>query len=135
MSNNSKTKKFALGALMGGLAGYLTGVLTAPKSGRETREDIANKADSIKSGAEQQLQDVIDELNSTIDDLKSKSLALSAKAREEYDERLMQAKDARNKANSVMKAVKDGEAEDPELNKAVKQGRQAAKNLVKYLKG
>jgi gas vesicle protein len=135
MANNSKTKKFALGALVGGLAGYLTGVLTAPKSGRETREDIANKADSIKSGAEQQLQDVIDELNSTIDDLKSKSLALSAKAREEYDERLMQAKDARNKANLVMKAVKAGEAEDPELNKAVKQGRQAAKNLVKYLKG
>lgn len=135
MANNSKTKKFALGALVGGLAGYLTGVLTAPKSGRETRGDIANKADSIKSGAEQQLQDVIDELNSTIDDLKSKSLALSAKAREEYDERLMQAKDARNKANLVMKAVKAGEAEDPELNKAVKQGRQAAKNLVKYLKG
>lgn len=135
MSNNQKAKKFALGALIGGMAGYVTGVMTAPKSGKETRQDIVNKADAVKSGAETQLQETIDELNTTIDQLKSKGVALSAKAREEYDERLMMAKDARNKASSILKAVQAGEDENPELNRAVKQGRQAVKNLAKYLKG
>jgi gas vesicle protein len=132
--DNKAGGKLALGALIGGLAGYLTGVLTAPKSGKQTRTDIANKAEAVKDGAESQLQDAVDELNGTMADLKSKTLALSAKAREEYDETLIKAKDAQNKAAQVLKAVKAGEASDPELNKAVKQARQAAKNLARYLK-
>ena len=133
MAKNTGSK-LAVGAALGAAVGYVTGILTAPKSGKETRTDITNKADSVKSGAEKQLQDTVDELNGTIADLKGKTLALSAKAREEYDESLVKAKDAQNKAAAVLKAVKAGEASDPELNKAVKQGRQALKNLGKYLK-
>ena len=133
MSKN-KADKLALGALIGGIAGYITGVLTAPKSGKQTRTDIVDKVESVKDGAESQLQDAVDELNGTINNLKSKGVALSAKARSEYDETLMKAKDAQNKATQVLKAVKAGEANDPELNKAVRQARQAAKNLSKYLK-
>jgi gas vesicle protein len=135
MSSDNKGGKLALGALIGGLAGYVTGIMTAPKSGKQTRTDIANKAESVKDGAEGQLQDALDDLNGTVNSLKSKSLALSAKARQEYDETLVKAKDAQNKASQVLKAVRAGEASDPELNKAVKQARQAAKNLTKYLKG
>lgn len=127
-------RNLALGAVVGGLAGYLTGILTAPKSGHETRTDISNKAGSVKDGAEQQLQDTVDELNSVVKQLKGKSLALGSKAREEYDESLIKAKDAQNKAAAVLKAVKAGEASDPELNKAVKQGKQALRNLSRYLK-
>lgn len=133
MSKN-KADKLALGAIIGGIAGYITGVLTAPKSGKQTRTDIVDKVESVKDGAENQLQDAIDELNGTINSLKSKGVALSAKARSEYDDTLVKAKDAQNKATQVLKAVKAGEANDPELNKAVRQARQAAKNLAKYLK-
>lgn len=135
MTKDNKTGKLAVGALIGGLVGYVTGIMTAPKSGKQTREDIVGKAESVKEGAEGQLQDVLDELNGTIDKVKAKSLALSSKARTEYDETLVKAKDAQNKASQVLKAVKAGEASDPELNKAVKQARLAAKNLAKYLKG
>jgi gas vesicle protein len=135
MSNsNNKGGKLALGALIGGMAGYITGIMTAPKSGKQTRQDIVDKAESVKEGAETQLQDAVDELNGTVDSVKSKSQALGAKARQEYDEALVKAKDAQNKANQVLKAVRAGEANDPELNRAVKQARQAAKNLAKYLK-
>lgn len=132
--NKNSGGKLALGALAGGLAGYVTGLLTAPKSGKDSRIDLKNKAESVKDDAEGQLQDTLSELNSAIDNAKVKTLALSAKAREEYDETLVKAKDAQNKATHVLKAVKSGEASDPELNKAVKQGRQAIKNLAKYLK-
>ena len=135
MTHKNNGSKLAVGALIGGLAGYVTGIMTAPKSGKLTRQDIVDKAESVKDGAEGQLQDAVDELNGTINSLKSKSLALSAKARAEYDENLVKAKDAQNKAAAVLKAFKAGEANDPELNKAVKQAHQAAKNLAKYLKG
>lgn len=133
MSKN-KADKLALGAIIGGIAGYITGVLTAPKSGKQTRTDIVDKVESVKDGAENQLQDAVDELNGTINNLKLKGVALSAKARSEYDETLVKSKDAQNKATQVLKAVKAGEANDPELNKAIRQARQAAKNLSKYLK-
>jgi gas vesicle protein len=131
---NNTGGKIALSAMVAGVAGYVAGILTAPKSGKETRTDVTNKASNVKAGAEKQLQDSLDDLNQTVDAVKKKSLALSSKAKDEYDETMVKAKDAQNKAGQVLKAVKAGEASDPDLNKAVKQASQAAKNLKKYLK-
>ena len=43
--------KFALGAIIGATAGVVAGILTAPKSGKETRADIKAKAGEIKDQA------------------------------------------------------------------------------------
>ncbi|MGV9001698.1 MAG: YtxH domain-containing protein [Candidatus Saccharimonadaceae bacterium] len=40
--------KIAFGAVFGAIAGFVTGVLIAPKSGKETREDIKNVAATTK---------------------------------------------------------------------------------------
>jgi gas vesicle protein len=127
-------RKIALGALIAGAAGYITGILTAPKSGKETREDIADKASDIKEEGVEQLLDLRDDLDQLIKDAKDKTVALSAKAREEFNEAVISAKDAKNKAGTVVKAFRAGEAEDPELNKAIRQAKQAKKNLSKYFK-
>jgi gas vesicle protein len=127
-------KKLAIGTAIAGVAGYLAGILTAPKSGKQTRTDIANKAEDIKEGAVEQLEQLHEELNSLIGKAKTQTIALSAQAREEFNETVVRAKDAQNKAAHVLKAVKKGEADDPQLNKAIKQARQAQKNLSKYLK-
>lgn len=127
-------KKLALGALVGGAAGYLAGILTAPKSGKETREDIADKAGEVKSEVEVKLQEAHDELNELLNQAKSKTVALGSKARDEFNESVVRAKDAKNKMAYLLKAVKAGEADDPQLDKALKQARQAKKNLGKYLK-
>ena len=50
--------KFALGALIGAAAGMIAGILTAPKSGKETRADIKAKAEELKSDADKKLKDV-----------------------------------------------------------------------------
>ncbi|MEO7364397.1 MAG: YtxH domain-containing protein [Candidatus Saccharimonadales bacterium] len=39
-TTSKTTKKLAIGAAIAGAAGYLAGVLTAPKSGKATRDDI-----------------------------------------------------------------------------------------------
>jgi gas vesicle protein len=127
-------RKIALGALVAGAAGYVAGILTAPKSGKETRQDIADKAAELKEESIAQLQDLRDELDSLLDEAKSKTVALSSKAREEFNEAVVTAKDAKNKTGTMIKAVRAGEASDPELNRAIKQAKLAAKNLGRYLK-
>lgn len=127
-------RKLAIGAIIAGAAGYLAGILTAPKSGKETREDITNKAGDIKEGSLEQLRTVQAELDVLLKSAKDKSVALNAKAREEFNEAVVKARDAKNKAGAVMKAVKAGGSDEPELDKALRQARQAYKNLSKYLK-
>jgi gas vesicle protein len=127
-------KKIALGAVVAAVVGYLSGILTAPKSGKETRKQLVEEAEGVKESTEDQLSKANDELKVLLKDTKTKTVALSAQAREEFNEAVIRAKDAQNKASAALKAMKAGEAEDPELNKAVKQARQAAKNLSKFFK-
>lgn len=128
-------RKVALGASLAAVVGYVTGLLTAPQSGKKTRKDLVEKADELKDDAEDQLKKANDELKDLIKDAKDKTAHLSAQAKEEFNEALIRAKDAQNKAGSALKAFRAGEASDPDLNKAVKQAKQAAKNLSKFFKG
>lgn len=132
---NNTGRNFAIGALFAGVAGYVAGLLTAPKSGRETREDIVERAEDIKFEAEDKLKTAHEDITELLNATKQKTVALSGKAREEFNEAVVKAKDAQNKGANVLRAVRTGEAGDPELNKAIKQLKQAQKNLAKYLKG
>ncbi len=132
--DNHTVRKLAIGSAIAGAVGYLAGVLTAPKSGKETRTDIANKAGDVKDSLVYQLSELNDELKELIKSAKDKTVSLSSSARAEFNEALIRAKDAQNKASLVLKAVKSGQASDPELNKAVKQAQLALKNLNKFLK-
>ena len=130
--DNDTAKKIAIGTAIAGVAGYLAGVLTAPKSGKETRSDIANKAGEIKQTLVDQLQDLSDSLHQLLKTAKAKTSGLSTSARAEFNEAVIRAKDAQNKATHVLKAVKNGESNDADLNKAIKQAKLAKKNLEKY---
>ncbi|MBI4034372.1 YtxH domain-containing protein [Candidatus Saccharibacteria bacterium] len=134
-NNNHRGGKFFLGALVAGVAGYVAGLLTAPKSGKETRQDLADKADQLKNEAEAKLESARDELEQLLTDTKSKTRLLSAKAREEFNEAVVRAKAAKTKTVQLLKDVKAGESSDPDLEKALQQARRAGKNLRKYLKG
>jgi gas vesicle protein len=127
-------RKVAVGAVVAGIGGFVAGILTAPKSGKETRAELAEQASAVKNDAEIELAVAQRELGIVIKDAQAKTANLGAKAKEELNEALIRAKDAQSKAVIVMKAFKAGQAEDPELNKAVKQAKQAQKNLGKFLK-
>jgi len=53
---NKSTKRLALGTVFAAAVGYLTGILTAPKSGKETRKDIKDAAEHGMAEAEKQLK-------------------------------------------------------------------------------
>jgi len=134
VKNEHSGRKIALGALIAGAAGYLTGILTAPKSGKETREDIAGKAADVKDETVEQLQSLQVELEELIQRGKNKTVALSSSARDEFNEAVVKAKDAKNKTGSLIKSLRAGEADDPELNRAIKQAKSAIKNLSNFYK-
>lgn len=134
MADNNTGRKFAVGAIVAGVAGYVTGILTAPKSGKDTRQDIKDKAEEVGSKLVEELKQAQTELNKMLHLAKEKSSALNASAREGFNEAVIRAKDARNKSATVLKAVKAGTSDERELDLALKNLRQAMKNLGKFLK-
>jgi gas vesicle protein len=133
-SNKSNVRKIAIGSMLAGVAGYVTGLLTAPRSGKETRQEIGDKVVDVKESAQAQLEELNEELRDLIKATKQKTVGLSSSARAEFNEAVIRAKDAQNKTTQMLKAVKKGEASDPDLGKAIKQAKLAAKNLSKYYK-
>lgn len=128
-----KSKALAVGAAVAA-AGYVAGILTAPKSGKETREDIKNSANSVKLKAEKQLKALHSELNDKIKQGEELSDKARGKANAELKAALDKAKDAKQKARVVLSALRDGEADDPDLQKAIKEAKKAKADLAKYLK-
>lgn len=129
-----KVKKVAVGAAVAGAAGYLAGLLTAPKSGRETREDLKNAGRKGVSEAEKQLKSLHTDLAKTVDEAKDKGSKLSGKAQKELTGLVDKAKDTKEKVREVLSAVHEGDATDKDLKKAVADAKHALAHLKEYLK-
>ncbi len=111
--------KFALGALIGGAIGAVVGILAAPKSGKETREDIKSKADDIKKEAlvradeigqevskqakraQDKATELADEAKASVADIKDKTGRVAGEAAENFDT-------YRSKSESAVKGAIDG---------------------------
>jgi len=69
MSNNS-AESFVKGLLFGTVAGVVAGILLAPKSGTETREDIKRLAGEFKEKAEDLYKNARKEVERKIEQVK-----------------------------------------------------------------
>jgi gas vesicle protein len=90
-------KKLAIGAAVAGAAGYIAGILTAPKSGKQTRGDLADVTQRGISEAEKDLKKLHTELNDLLGQAKDKSNNLSGKTQSELNDLLDKAKDTKAK--------------------------------------
>lgn len=132
----NKTKGFALGALVVGAVGYVAGILTAPKSGRETRADIAHARDAGMAEAEKHLKRLHTELNQLIGEAQVYFTDTKARGKTNQaieGEIVSRATTARQKAREILSALHDGNADDKDLDKAVSEASKAIKALKKYL--
>lgn len=68
-------------ALIGAVVGAVAGVLFAPKSGKETRKDIANKARTLESKAEQKAKSAASVAKKEGSTLLNKAKAVGRKAK------------------------------------------------------
>ncbi|MFZ1249305.1 MAG: YtxH domain-containing protein [Candidatus Saccharimonadales bacterium] len=126
--------KLALGAVLTAIAGYVAGLLTAPKSGKETREDIKVKANETYTAAEKELKKLHTELGDVLTDAGDKLAELRGKGQKSLDEAVSKGKTAKEKAREMLSSLHDGGADDKDLKKAIAEATKAVENLRNYLK-
>lgn len=129
----SSTKRFAIGTLIALSAGYIIGILTAPKSGRETRRDIKDTAARGFTAAEKQLKQLHTQLVELLAQAKVQAGKATGKSKEQLDAAIENAKIAKEKVRIILSAIHEGDAEDEDLKKAVNEANEAVKHLKTYL--
>jgi gas vesicle protein len=82
---NDDYTKIAGAFLLGGLAGAAVALLYAPKSGRQTRKDIAKTARRIKRETINVVEDAIESINDFADDVKDRVTDIVEKGRDLSD--------------------------------------------------
>jgi gas vesicle protein len=126
-------KTVAIGSAIAAVAGYVAGLLTAPKSGKETRKDIKSAADKTRLQAEKDLKRLHTELDKVLKQAKAKSDTVSRSAKKELAELMEKAQDTKDKAREMLSAIHEGDAEDEDLKRAIKNANAALDHLREYL--
>ncbi len=128
------TKRWALGAVFAAIAGYIAGILTAPKSGKETRQDIKETAERGISEAEKQLKKLHTQLASLMNEAKDRATTLQGAAQKELQGVIAKTHTAKEKARELLSASHEGSADDKDLQKAIDEANKAINHLRTYLK-
>ena len=128
------TKKFALSTVIAAAAGYVAGILTAPKSGKETREEIKQATEHGITEAEKQLKRLHTELNATINDATIIAKDLQGKAQTDIQKATETAQAVKEKARELLSAVHEGQVDDKDLKKAIADAGKAVEHLKTFLK-
>lgn len=79
---SDKGGNFIKGVLIGGLVGAVLGILFAPKSGRETREDLADMADELLTKAREEYEVALEKSRKTYETAVKRLKALESSAME-----------------------------------------------------
>jgi gas vesicle protein len=127
-------KRVVIGSGVAAAAGFVAGVLTAPKSGKETRGDIKAAAKQSRVEAEKELKRLHIELDKIMKEAKVRGSKLSVKAQKELEELVEKAKNSKEKTREVISAIHEGDAEDQDLKRAIKNAHNSIEHLRDYLK-
>lgn len=74
------------GLVIGGLIGAAIGILFAPKSGKETRQDIAEKADELLAKAKEEYERALEKSKEAYDAAVTRLKTAEGTAREKVEE-------------------------------------------------
>jgi gas vesicle protein len=128
------TKKIAIGSVIAVGAGYLAGILTAPKSGKETRKDIKVTTEKGIATAEKVLKKTYSQLSDATSKAKVQVKKLSGTAKKDLQVAIDFADMAKKKAGEILSDVHEGKPTDKNLEKALSESQKAFDNLKTYLK-
>lgn len=135
MGNTLKTfKRIVTGAAVAGAAGYVAGILTAPKSGRETRKEFTRSAKKGVVDVEEELTTLQSELSGLAEEARDRGEDLGGRAQKEAHKLVDTARDSKQKVQGVLDALKQGKASDKDLAKAISDAKHAIDHVKDYLK-
>ena len=127
-------RRFALSTIIAAAAGYIAGILTAPKSGKETRDDLKQAAEMSITEAEKRLKQLHTQLDQAIKEAQKAVTAAEGKARKELENAVALTKATKEKARQMLSSVHEGHADDKELKEAIADATKAIDHLKKYVK-
>jgi gas vesicle protein len=127
-------KNIAIGAAVAGAAGYVAGVLSAPKSGKDSRKELKISAGNGFDDVEIQLKSIQNELRQLIGDAKGGSGDIGKLSQKKLDKLVEKANDSKDKVQDVVHAFKGGTANDKDLKKAVSDARHAVEHIKDFIK-
>lgn len=130
----NKRKGLAIGGLLAAAAGFITGILLAPKSGRQTREDIKQTASNLSESASIEAKKLQANLSRLITKAEAKVKQASQTTGKRGQQIISRADKTKADLIAIAKAVKAGKAKDKDLNTAVKKAQEALKALQAYIK-
>ena len=133
MSKFKTAKRVAIGTTVAAAAGYVAGLLTAPQSGKEMRDDLMDTVDHSRSRIERQLKDIHTELTGLLENANQTGDELGWRGRRELRDLVDQATDTKQKIREVLSAIRDGQADDHDLKKAMKDANKAIDHLRKFV--
>jgi gas vesicle protein len=98
-------KSFVKGTLFGAVVAGVAALLLAPKSGKETRDDIKGRVKGTYQDIQHRLEKMSDEMNGRVESLREAAKDLKGEAREESQELIRRAEvlkqDLRVSANNL----------------------------------
>lgn len=127
-------KKLVIGTGLAATAGYLAGLLTAPKSGKQTRREIQNITDKGRLQSEKELKKLHTDLSGLIKEATNTSKQAGSKTQKELKIILDKGLDTKEKVREIISAIHEGGAEDVELRRAIKNAHNAIDSFKEYLK-
>lgn len=131
----SSAKKWAVGAAVAAVAGYVAGILTAPKSGKETRQDIKDATQRAVTEAEKELKKLHTQMNTLLGQAKERVATLKGDAQKQLQTAMDKTTTAKEKARDLLSALHEGnDADDKDLRKAIDEANKAIEHLKTYMK-
>lgn len=128
-----RDRNVAVGTLLAASIGYAAGILTAPKSGRETRKDLQRAAIKAKCEAEENFKNLHTELTKHIDGAMQTGKDISKSRKADLDNAVKKAQEAKKKVGEILSSIHEGDAEDKDLQKATDEVKSAIEHLRKYI--
>ena len=132
MANKNQIKKIAIGTSLMTAAGYIAGVLNAPKSGKKTRQELKDSLNGAKDRLVLLHSEISELINIAADEFKDKSL--NAHDSKKYKLTLELAKDIKNKLDIIIQTIKkQDKSTDTDLSIAIKEAEKAIRHLKDFI--
>lgn len=133
MKRQSNAKKIATGAILAGIAGYLAGLLSAPKSGSQLRKDLKTQLPEAGHDAHERLKLLSNELDELLASAKDEGKDLAGKHKDKFELAQSKAVEAKDKLEKLLDAIKSGNTSDKDLQRAIKDAEKAIVHFKDFL--
>ena len=131
MKKNSRN--IVVGAILVGAASYLAGILTAPKKGKETREDIRHASVNFKISLEKSLKKLYADSSKQLDRALNVKQDLTRQTKKELDLLIASVRHAKDKIKVYLTALRDGDIEEEEITLLLSDGRDNTERLKYFV--